>query len=295
MAIGLLHRMKTFQFVFVLNTFTNLLAPFKNVSVQLQSAHVDLAVAADFIASLKEMLAEKEVVAFTGVWEAAAQMCMEMGFSVPLRPTRERRQVRLPNFDSSSTEASGFRPTLHSGDDFRDNLFLPLIHCLREELDARFGEESLDQLRTIAVCLPSSQTFLDFLDYEKLRVMCEKFGLDAVEMRDTELSTARRYLCDKHKTNPLLSLCDVLQFLNIELFPNLHRIVKILATLPVTTANNERAFSTMRRIKTHLRASMSDQRLNSLALISTEKDIALEIPMHVLVQSFYELKNRARR
>ncbi|KAJ8897255.1 hypothetical protein PR048_002601 [Dryococelus australis] len=59
------------------------------------------------------------------------------------------------------------------------------------------------------------------------------------------------------------------------LFPNLHIPLKILATLPVSTASVERSFSTLKRLKTYLRNSTGDDRLNGLALMSIHHSIPL--------------------
>ena len=50
----------------------------------------------------------------------------------------------------------------------------------------------------------------------------------------------------------------------------------VLATLPVTTATNERSFSTMKRIKTFYRSKMNDARLSGLALLAIHSDVAVE-------------------
>lgn len=47
-----------------------------------------------------------------------------------------------------------------------------------------------------------------------------------------------------------LALCDK------NIFPNVHYLLKILCTLPVSTATPERTFSTLKRLKTYLRNSM---------------------------------------
>ncbi|KAJ8881868.1 hypothetical protein PR048_018354 [Dryococelus australis] len=59
------------------------------------------------------------------------------------------------------------------------------------------------------------------------------------------------------------------------LFPNLHILLKILATLPVTAASLERSFSTLKRLKTYLRNSTGEDRLNGLARMSIHRSIPL--------------------
>ena len=59
-------------------------------------------------------------------------------------------------------------------------------------------------------------------------------------------------------------------------FPDLLACCQIALTLPVglASASAERSFSTMRRIKTHLRSSMADERLSSLAIITVERELS---------------------
>ncbi|KAL1444888.1 hypothetical protein MTO96_006838 [Rhipicephalus appendiculatus] len=59
---------------------------------------------------------------------------------------------------------------------------------------------------------------------------------------------------------------------NTNLFPNISTLFKILATLPVTAAAAERSFSTLRRLKTYLRNSSVEKRLNGLALMSLYRE-----------------------
>ncbi|CAF4343946.1 unnamed protein product, partial [Rotaria sp. Silwood2] len=69
--------------------------------------------------------------------------------------------------------------------------------------------------------------------------------------------------------NTLTALVPVKEF-----YPNLNCLFQIFAILPVTVATAERSFSTMKRIKTTLRNSISDKRLKSAvheALINRNK------------------------
>jgi len=56
-------------------------------------------------------------------------------------------------------------------------------------------------------------------------------------------------------------------------YPNIHRLLTVLATLPVTMASAERAFSTLRRLKTYLRSTMTSERLTSTSLLHIHLDI----------------------
>ncbi len=55
-------------------------------------------------------------------------------------------------------------------------------------------------------------------------------------------------------------------------------LLKIIITTPMTTAESERCFSTLKRIKTFLRNTMTQDRLNALAMLSIEKKLVKDIP-----------------
>jgi len=57
-----------------------------------------------------------------------------------------------------------------------------------------------------------------------------------------------------------------------ELLPNVKKLLQLFATLPVTSATPERTFSVLKRLKTYLRATMTGERLNGLALANINKD-----------------------
>ena len=59
-------------------------------------------------------------------------------------------------------------------------------------------------------------------------------------------------------------------------YPSLAILIQILATLPVTTATNERSFRALKYFKTYLRNTTKEVRLNGLALLYVRRDISLD-------------------
>lgn len=57
-------------------------------------------------------------------------------------------------------------------------------------------------------------------------------------------------------TSVLKTSIDALALCDKKIFPNVHYLLKILYTLPVSTATPERTFSTLKRLETYLRNSM---------------------------------------
>ena len=76
-------------------------------------------------------------------------------------------------------------------------------------------------------------------------------------------------------------------------FPELVRLLQISLTVAVSTAECERSFSCLKRIKNYLRTCMSEQRLVDLAIISIEKELAQSLSLDEIVDKFAaEDKNR---
>ncbi|XP_025202388.1 zinc finger MYM-type protein 1-like [Melanaphis sacchari] len=78
------------------------------------------------------------------------------------------------------------------------------------------------------------------------------------------------------RDRPTTSL-TTLSAMSYDFFPNIHSLLTILATLPVTTATAERSFSTLRRLKTYLRNNMGETRLTGLALLNIYRNVDLNV------------------
>lgn len=71
-------------------------------------------------------------------------------------------------------------------------------------------------------------------------------------------------------------------------------LLQLIVTIPMTTAEAERNFSTLKRIKTFLRSTMNEERLSALGMLSMEKKMLQEIPNFndLVTDKFANLKDR---
>ena len=70
------------------------------------------------------------------------------------------------------------------------------------------------------------------------------------------------------------------------------RLLRLLVTLPVSTATAERAFSSLKIIKSRLRNRMEDDLLADSMLLQIEREIALQISYEDVIADFKAKKNR---
>ena len=61
-----------------------------------------------------------------------------------------------------------------------------------------------------------------------------------------------------------------------ETLTELHKFVRLLLTVPISTCTPERSFSALRYLKTYLRTKMSQERLNHCAIMHKHRDIVTE-------------------
>lgn len=83
--------------------------------------------------------------------------------------------------------------------------------------------------------------------------------------------------CSTDNENAASILQLLSKFNLIAAFPNLYLAYKALYTIPVTSAAAERSFSKVKIIKTRLRSTMSQLRLESLLLLNCETDINIDL------------------
>ncbi|KAF4514077.1 UNVERIFIED_CONTAM: hypothetical protein B566_EDAN018909 [Ephemera danica] len=89
------------------------------------------------------------------------------------------------------------------------------------------------------------------------------------------LETELRLLYQRKEFRSATGAIPILKFIlanNLkDIFCETVKLLQIVCTMPMTSAEAERVFSTLKRIKTFLRNSMGEERLNALAMLSIEK------------------------
>jgi len=171
---------------------------------------------------------------------------------------------------------------------YRVSTFIPFLDHVQEELSRRF----LDHETTVSAfsCLtPMIDGDYNLTDDKKTSFKAlietyqsdlEELGMVSVELeamaelglwyRDLQHNTHRESASPKCVMY-FLQLCDK------TVYPSIYTLLKIMATLPVTTTENERSFSSLRRLKAYLRSTTGETRLNGLALLNIYPEIPVDV------------------
>ena len=104
-----------------------------------------------------------------------------------------------------------------------------------------------------------------------IRKPLEAFGIQVLK---TQFLLVKSHL-EKSVTNP--SLIDILTYLrslraSSTFLSEVVMIVILILVAPGTNATSERSFSALRRVKTYLRSTMTQPRLNHLMILNVHKD-----------------------
>ena len=79
-----------------------------------------------------------------------------------------------------------------------------------------------------------------------------------------------------------------------ELFPLTLRCLKLVLTAPVTSASSERSFSKLKLIKTLVRSTMGQRRLQSPMTLASEKDLTDQIDLDLILSRWMKLLKKGR-
>ena len=81
--------------------------------------------------------------------------------------------------------------------------------------------------------------------------------------------------------------------INHENYPNLMKLFHLKRSLPVSSAEADISFSTMKRVKNSLRNRLTDKRMSDLCLLSAERDLTKKkLDIGKIKDLFSETKTR---
>ena len=132
--------------------------------------------------------------------------------------------------------------------------------------------------------------YKDDLDLSKLKTQLSMLP-DLIVTRNTRNSVPIK------KVTNVRTICDIINETSVgrEMLSEVIKLLKIFYTLPTTTSTAERSFSALRRLKTFLRSTMTQPRLNHTLLSFIHKDRVDEIKEEKIAESFIGVNDKRRR
>lgn len=181
-------------------------------------------------------------------------------------------------------------------DRFRIETYLPILDRLSAELNRRM--QAYDKIQSVFGFLVEFSCKAD----DELRQAAETFREnypDDIDIHFQEEMIHFKYFASKfedyHDKIPASQsyklICDnMIQ----STFPNVLTALRIYRCLMITNATGERTFSKLKILKNCHRASMTQERLNTLAIMATENDVLQNIDFQDILNDFTTMKLRQK-
>jgi phage terminase small subunit len=239
------------------------------------------------ITQLKGLISFLEKYRETGFQESMVE-AKEIASEIGIEPVFHEKRIirRKKQFDENASAEVTRQSALES---FRVNYFIYIVDQALSSMKNRF-EHFQKYEETFGFLFDLKK--LKSASIDSLKLYCA--NLEKV-MKDDELSDINgkslfselRILREMIPKDTKRAI-QVLNFLK-EMdgcFPNAWIAYRILLTIPVTVASAERSFSKLKLIKSYLRSTMSQERLNGLAMLSIEKNIVEKLDYVSLINTF---------
>lgn len=164
---------------------------------------------------------------------------------------------------------------------------------MTNSIESRFDMENTPVLKGLGYLHPSRISHSQA--WENISVAAKWFqndiDLEALEREifSLQLSSLLTGVIEKavsEKRNPdIRDLFKALQA-ESECYGCVSKLMKIALTLPITSCSAERAFSKLKLVKSRLRSTMNQDRLENLMVMSVEVDLLENLDLNSLVQKF---------
>lgn len=202
---------------------------------------------------------------FNLFWEFVVKLFAEFDVSEPRLPRRRKVPARYeeggasPEFPSTVEEL--YRPQYYEA-----------LDLIIQAIDDRFNQPGYKAYSSLQNVLLKAVNGGDVS--EELKAVLDAYGTDfhASNLK-SQLEVFANNVPDDIKN--IFDIKNYLQQLGVAekvLLGEIITIMKLILVMPATNATSERSFSAMRRVKTYLRSTMHQMRLNHLMILHIHKD-----------------------
>ncbi|XP_052033355.1 zinc finger MYM-type protein 1 isoform X2 [Apodemus sylvaticus] len=262
-----------FEFIFCLKFLYRVLSITGILSREFQSETVDIFSLFSKIEAILECLSsERNDIYFKTIWDGAEEICKKItskGFDVE-KPSFQKRKIQR-TVDPGNSEHMFF-PT-SADEQYKINIYYLGLDTVLKNLKLYFSEFDYCKMKQISELLLKWNEPLNEATAKHIQ---EFYKLDAditPELRFYRQYASLNFVTESGSVSFSDLGCLFIQHGLHNSIPCITKLLHIALSWPITSANNEKSFSTLPHLKTYLLRTMGQEKLSSLALIAVEQDL----------------------
>ena len=283
---GFLKQLSTFSTFFSIKLLDIVFSKLESLARCLQSPKLSLTQAQSMVAvCMSALTSARDDNSFNDIWKKTCEDALTIGVQEPVVPRRRRPPRRLDN------GSEGYQD--ETCEDLYRRVYFSSVDAVMSCLDNRFQSPAFGVARDIEVAIVEAVNG----NTPCMKAVIEHFGSD-LDHRRLELHLAM--FCDVLRAGRSMELSPSVTCMNDvvnmlmektewrKLFPELVKLLQLFLTIPVTTCTAERTFSSLRRLKTYLRSTLTQKRLNHVAVLHCHRDRCEQLNLKKICNAFVE-------
>ena len=214
--------------------------------------------------------------AFNELFASCATRCEELGMEAPKLPRRAHNN-RPKRFEVGATPKYQWG----SAEEYFRVQYLEFLDTAMAHLKRRYeqpGIQTYMQLESILVKPVAGNV-------EVIAAVKQYPELDG-NVLHTQLAMVKQMIAVPLTVDVIVAKLVGMDPVVRRLFPQVETLVRLLLTIPCSSAEAERSFSGLRRLKTYLRNSMTQARLNHLAILHVHQEMTDAIDLVAIAKDF---------
>ena len=182
-----------------------------------------------------------------------------------------------------------------SVEQFYRNQLNEVIDWMTTKINDRFDQKTLNLLISIEELVINAANGATFdLDSQLLKFL--EGDVQVVELQK-ELNILSKYVAEVDpQLKEVTSIATVMDIIKkgklLKVFSELHILLRLYLTIPLSNATAERSFSALRRVKTYLRSRLTQEHLNHYLILHCHKELTDSIDLTVIRNNFVKVNER---
>ena len=206
-------------------------------------------------------------------------------------PTLSKQRQMPKRLEDRSTN-----PNFSTPEDYYRKQYFQVLDVLAAEIERRFDQNSLKTINHLEQVLlkpcngVAAQFSEDFLEKYLTDVNVEQLKNQLTMLPDLIKTANEQYQFGIKTVTSINTLCDVMNTCKFSkgMFSEVHRLLRVYLTIPVSSATAERTFSALHCLKNYMQSTMTQKRLNHVMLLHVYKEKLNQLDLKRIAKSFIE-------